>query len=65
MEKDGVSLLLESFQSVILASGMLSGPGPDEDIAKAVPEMEIIGDAMDVQDIFSAVHAGYNFALKY
>jgi hypothetical protein len=27
--------------------------------------MEIIGDAKEVQDIFTAVHAGYNLALKY
>jgi len=65
VEKDGERLSLKPFQSVILASGMRSAAGPDEEIVNAVPKMEIIGDARDVQDIFSAVHAGYNLALKY
>jgi 2,4-dienoyl-CoA reductase-like NADH-dependent reductase (Old Yellow Enzyme family)/thioredoxin reductase len=65
IEKDGKKMSLEPFQSVILASGMQSVSGPDEQITNAVPMMEIIGDARDVQDIFSAVHAGYNLALKY
>ena len=65
VEKDGERLSLESFQSVILASGMRSAVGPDEEVTNAVAMMEIIGDAMDVQDIFSAVRAGYNLALKY
>jgi len=65
IEKDGKKMSLEPFQSVILASGMQSAPGPDEQIANAVSMMEVIGDARKVQDIFSAVHAGYNLALKY
>ncbi|MDY7032798.1 MAG: FAD-dependent oxidoreductase [Thermodesulfobacteriota bacterium] len=65
VEKDGSKISLEPFQTVILASGMLSAPGPDEDIKNAVPKMEIIGDAMEVKDVFTAVHAGYNLALKY
>jgi len=64
-EKDGERLSLELFQSVILASGMRSASGPDEKVVNTVPTMEIIGDAREVQDIFSAVHAGYNLALKY
>ncbi len=65
VEQDGKSLSLEPFQTVILASGMLPAEGPDEEITSAVPKMEIIGDAMEVQDIFTAVHAGYNLALSY
>jgi NADPH-dependent 2,4-dienoyl-CoA reductase/sulfur reductase-like enzyme len=65
VEKDGEPLYLEPFQTVILASGMLSAAGPEEEITKSVPKMEIIGDAMEVQDIFTAVHAGYHLALKY
>ena len=65
VEKDGEMLSLKPFQSVILASGMRSAPEPDEEIVNAVPRMEVIGDAREVQDIFSAVHAGYNLALKY
>ena len=65
IEKDGKKMYLEPFQSIILASGMQSASGPDEQITKAVSMMEIIGDAREVQDIFNAVHAGYNLALKY
>jgi 2,4-dienoyl-CoA reductase-like NADH-dependent reductase (Old Yellow Enzyme family)/thioredoxin reductase len=65
VEKDGEKISLEPFQSVILASGMRSAEGPGEEITSSVPGMEIIGDAMDVQDVFSAVHGGYNLALKY
>ena len=65
VEKDGEMLSLEPSQTVILSSGMLSAPGPGEEVANAVPEMEIIGDAKEVQDVFSAVHAGYSLAMKY
>lgn len=34
-------------------------------IEQAVPAVEVIGDAEKVQDIFTAVHAGYAQALKY
>ena len=53
------------FQTVILASGMRTAPGSGEDIQKAVPKLEIIGDANEVQDIFSAVHTGYALAQRY
>ncbi len=65
VEKDGEGLTLQPFQTVILASGMLSAPGPDGDMVNRVPKVEIIGDAREVQDIFRAVHAGYDLALKY
>ena len=65
VEKDGASMTLEAFQTVILAAGMLPAPGPDEDVVNAVPKMEIIGDAREVKDIFNAIQAGYNLALKY
>ncbi|RZB32161.1 MAG: hypothetical protein SRB1_01780 [Desulfobacteraceae bacterium Eth-SRB1] len=65
VEKNGEKLSLEPFQSVIMASGMRSAAGPDEEIVNAVGRMEVIGDAGEVHDIFSAVHAGYDLALKY
>jgi len=65
VEKNGEMLSLEPFQSVILASGMRSAAGPDEEIVNAATRMEVIGDAREVHDIFSAVHAGYDLALKY
>ncbi len=65
VEQDGERLTLKPFQTVILSSGMLPALSPDESIRKAVPSVEIIGDAKQVQDIFSAVHAGYEIAKKY
>jgi NADPH-dependent 2,4-dienoyl-CoA reductase/sulfur reductase-like enzyme len=64
IEKDGERLSLAPFQTVILSSGMLPAPGPDAAIAKKVSNIEIIGDAREVQDIYSAVHAGYDLALR-
>jgi NADPH-dependent 2,4-dienoyl-CoA reductase/sulfur reductase-like enzyme len=65
VEKDGETTVLEPFDTVIFASGMLSAPGPEPAIAQAVPSVEVIGDAENVMDIFSAVHAGYALASKY
>ncbi len=65
MEKDGDKLELPPFDSVILASGMLSVPGPDTDIQNEVPKIEVIGDAKNVMDIYTAVHSGYELAVKY
>jgi len=65
VEQDGERLTLEPFQTVILSSGMLSALGPDESIRKSVANIEVIGDADNVRDIFSAIHAGYELAVKY
>jgi hypothetical protein len=65
LEKDGQKLELEPFDTVILASGMLPAPGPDAGIQNEVPTIEIIGDAKNVMDIYTAVHAGYELALRY
>ncbi|MBW2000231.1 MAG: FAD-dependent oxidoreductase [Deltaproteobacteria bacterium] len=65
IEQDGVRMSLEPFQTVILASGMIPAPGPDEEFCNQVPSVEIIGDAREVQDIFSAMRAGYELATKY
>ena len=65
IEQEGKGMSLEPFQTVILASGMVSAPGPDEEIRRSVPRIEKIGDARDVQDIFTAVQAGYQLAAKY
>jgi 2,4-dienoyl-CoA reductase-like NADH-dependent reductase (Old Yellow Enzyme family)/thioredoxin reductase len=65
VEKDGEMLSLEPFQTVIFASGMISAQGPDEAIRALVSNVEIIGDAREVHDIFSAVRAGYELAVKY
>ena len=65
VEQDGEQLTLEPFQTVILSSGMMSALSPDESIQKSVANIEVIGDAKQVQDIFSAVHAGYELAQKY
>jgi pyruvate/2-oxoglutarate dehydrogenase complex dihydrolipoamide dehydrogenase (E3) component len=65
MERDGEALTMEPFQTVILATGMVPGPGPGDGVTALVPNVEIIGDARDVQDIYSATHAGYRLALAY
>ncbi len=65
IDQDGVRMSLEPFQTVILASGMVSAEGPSEEIRKGVPNIEVIGGAREVQDIFSAVQAGYQLALRY
>jgi len=65
IEQDGVRMSLEPFQTIILASGTVSEPGPDEEIRKIVPKVEIIGDAREPQDIFTATQAGYRLAQSY
>jgi len=65
VEKDGERLSLPPFQTVILSSGMLPAQGPDTAIRGRISRIEIIGDAKEAQDIFSAVHAGYDLSLRY
>ena len=65
IEQDGIRKSLNPFQTVILASGMVSAPAPDEEIRKSVSKIEIIGDAREVKDIFAAMQAGYQLAMKY
>jgi hypothetical protein len=65
IEQDGVRMSLEPFQTIILASGTVPAPKPGEDIRKRDYTIEVIGDAREVQDIFSAIHAGYELALQY
>jgi NADPH-dependent 2,4-dienoyl-CoA reductase/sulfur reductase-like enzyme len=65
LETDVEKIELEPFDTVILASGMLSAPGPDAGIQNEVAAIETIGDAKNVMDIYTAVHAGYELALKY
>jgi 2,4-dienoyl-CoA reductase-like NADH-dependent reductase (Old Yellow Enzyme family)/thioredoxin reductase len=65
IEQDGVRMSLAPFQTVILSSGTVSAPGPDDGISDIVSEIEIIGDARKPQDIFTAVQAGYALAQGY
>jgi len=65
MEQDGARMSLEPFQTVILASGMVSAPAPGEAVTTAVSTLEIIGDAKEVADIYSATQAGYELARRY
>jgi NADPH-dependent 2,4-dienoyl-CoA reductase/sulfur reductase-like enzyme len=65
VEKDGETIELEPFDTVIFASGMLPAPGPDAAIQQVVPSVAVIGDAENVMDIYSAVHAGYSLALTH
>jgi 2,4-dienoyl-CoA reductase-like NADH-dependent reductase (Old Yellow Enzyme family)/thioredoxin reductase len=65
IEQDGVKMSLEPFQTVILAFGMEPVPGPAEEIQKNASKTEVIGDAKEVKDIFSATQAGYRLAQAY
>jgi hypothetical protein len=63
--RDGATMALEPFETVIFATGMLSAAGPEPAIEQAVAAVEVIGDANAVMDIYSAVHDGYALANKY
>jgi 2,4-dienoyl-CoA reductase-like NADH-dependent reductase (Old Yellow Enzyme family)/thioredoxin reductase len=65
IEQDGILKTVEPFQTVVLASGMLPVEGPAEEIRAAVAKIEIVGDAGNVGDVFSATRAGYRLALRY
>lgn len=65
IEQEGVRMSLEPFQTVILSSGTVPAPGPDEEIRKLVPKIEVIGDAREPHDIFTAMQAGYKLAQSY
>ncbi|MFC1869159.1 FAD-dependent oxidoreductase [Thermodesulfobacteriota bacterium] len=65
VEQDGEEKTLKSFDTVILSSGMVSNPEPEEAIKNAVSKIEIIGDANDINDIFAAVTDGYHLACEY
>jgi 2,4-dienoyl-CoA reductase-like NADH-dependent reductase (Old Yellow Enzyme family)/NADPH-dependent 2,4-dienoyl-CoA reductase/sulfur reductase-like enzyme len=65
VEKDGETVFLDPFDTIIFASGMLPAPGPEPAIEEAAATIEVIGDANQVMDIYTAVHAGYELALKY
>ncbi|MBW1808716.1 MAG: FAD-dependent oxidoreductase [Deltaproteobacteria bacterium] len=65
VEQDGQMLSLEPFQTVVLAAGMQSAPEPDQEIKSSISKIEIIGDAKEVQDIYTAVQAGYQLALNH
>ncbi len=62
IEQDGEKKSLDPFNTVILSSGTLSAPGPNEEIREIVPAIEIIGDAREPLDIFTAVVSGYKLA---
>ena len=65
VEKDGQEMKLEPFQTVILASGMVPVGLNVGNVKDKIPSIEIIGDAKQVGDIYTAIHNGYELALKY
>ena len=65
VEKDGELVEIKPVETVIFCSGMLSMPEPNEKLQPYVNKIEIIGDAARVMDIYSAIHAGYDLAIKY
>jgi thioredoxin reductase len=65
IRRDEVDQMLPDFDTLILCAGMLPAEGPPEEVTLHVPEIEIIGDAYEPGDIYSAVKAGYELSLKY
>jgi|GEM_PF-4891360 hypothetical protein len=65
IEESGIRKPLDPLRTVLRASGMVSARAPDEEIRTNVSEIEIIGDAMGVEDIVGGMHAGYGLAMKY
>ncbi len=65
IERDGQSSTLKPFEMVILASGMVPVDSPNSIIGKSISSIEVIGDAAEVGDIYSAIHQGYELAKKY
>jgi len=65
IEQEGIRKFLDPFHTVVLASGMVSTPAPDEEIRKSVSKIEIIGDAREVKDIFCRYAGWLSVSHKY
>ncbi|MBU2515131.1 FAD-dependent oxidoreductase [bacterium] len=65
IEKEKDTINLEPFQTIILASGMKPPGAPNSLIAKSIANIEVIGDANTIGDIYSAIHQGYEIACKF
>jgi hypothetical protein len=65
VEKDGEAIELGTLRYGHFRFGHALRARPEAAIQQAVPSVEVIGDAENVMDIYSAVHAGYSLALKY
>ncbi len=65
IKREEAKQMLGAFDTVILCAGMLPAEGPPQEIIREVPKTEIIGDAHETADIYSAVKAGYELALEY
>ncbi len=57
--------MLEKFDTAIVCAGVMPAQGPPEGVSEQDLKIEIIGDAHQTADIYSAVKAGYELALKY
>jgi hypothetical protein len=65
VQTKGEETTLRVFDTVILCAGMVPRGEPPREMVEMVKRAETVGDALDVKDIYSAVHAGYELALKY
>jgi len=65
VQTTGEEATLPVFDTVILCAGMLPGGEPPREVAEKAKRAEVVGDALQVKDIYSAVHAGYELALEY
>jgi pyruvate/2-oxoglutarate dehydrogenase complex dihydrolipoamide dehydrogenase (E3) component len=62
VEIDGKTENWEKFDTVILASGLLPGEKPSEEIYSMVKNVVLLGDCDHVSDIYEAVHSAYEMA---
>jgi len=56
---------LPAFSTVILCAGMAPQGDAPPHVSQKGCRLEVVGDASEVRDIYSAVRAGYELAMKY
>jgi hypothetical protein len=56
---------LPLFDAVIFCAGMLPQGEAPQEVTRKAGQQEVVGDAYEVGDIYSAVHAGYELAMKH
>jgi NADH dehydrogenase FAD-containing subunit len=63
-EKDGKSGSFEPFDSVIIATGLISESEVVKRVKESGVEFSVIGDAKEVADVYKATTEGYKKALE-
>ncbi len=65
VNSNGEEKRLPPFDAVVICAGTNPRGAPPREIASMVSRIVVIGDAWETADIFSAVKAGYETAMKY